>query len=279
MNSKNSVFEGFTHGGLRHLTHSGLKLGSAVVGVLCLAFNLSLRAQVQTQTTTSTGQATHQVSVQRGEVLAVDGNDVLVRMQNGQIRHFPNVPSSVVFNVDGQQLHVQDLKPGMKLQRTVTTTTIPKTVTTVQSVEGTVFFVSPPSSVILRLNDGTNQKFNIPKGQKFNVNGQEVDAFGLRKGMKIQATRVVEVPTTTVQTQAEINGTAPPPPPAPPADTPILIAVVTPVPAPAQTAEAQAPPQSLPKTGSILPLLGLLGTLFMAASFGLTLLARRRFSA
>jgi hypothetical protein len=43
-------------------------------------------------------------------------------------------------------------------------------------VTGKVWRVSPPNSVILTLEDGTNQSFNIPKGQKFNVDGQETDA-------------------------------------------------------------------------------------------------------
>ena len=54
----------------------------------------------------------------------------------------------------------------------------------------------------------------------------------------------------------------PPPPPAPPADVPILIAVAEPAPAPASPAE-------LPKTGSLLPLIGLLGSLLLLASLGL----------
>ena len=55
----------------------------------------------------------------------------------------------------------------------------------------------------------------------------------------------------------------PPPPPAPPADVPILIATAEPTPAPA------AAPAELPKTASLLPLIGLLGALALSASFGL----------
>jgi hypothetical protein len=43
--------------------------------------------------------------------------------------------------------------------------------------------VTPPISVILTLENGENQAFKIPEGQKFTVNGQEVDAWGLKKGM------------------------------------------------------------------------------------------------
>jgi LPXTG-motif cell wall-anchored protein len=176
--------------------------------------------------------------------------------------------------VDGKELGIHDLKPGMKLQRTITTTTTPKTITTVQSVTGTVWFVSPPNSVILTLADGKNQSFKIPKGQKFNVDGQMVDAFGLRKGMSISATKIVETPITVVAETKTVTGEMPPPPPAPPADVPILVVVQEEVPVPTQV--AQAAPAELPKTGSELPLIGLLGFLALASSFGLRTVRKSR---
>jgi hypothetical protein len=38
--------------------------------------------------------------------------------------------------VDGKQLGIHDLKPGMKLQRNITTASTPQTITTVQTVTG-----------------------------------------------------------------------------------------------------------------------------------------------
>jgi hypothetical protein len=105
------------------------------------------------------------------------------------MRHISNVPDSAKVIVDGKELGIRDLKPGMKLQRTITTTKTPQTITTVESVTGKVWNVMAPSSVTLTLENGTNQTFKIPSGQKFTVDGQEVDAFGLRKGMQITATR------------------------------------------------------------------------------------------
>jgi hypothetical protein len=235
------------------------------VGAICLAFALSMSAQVKTETSTTSGPATREVNVERGEVVLVNGNDLVVKMEDGSIRHIANVPESARVTVDGQQLGIHDLKPGMKLQRTITTTTTPQTITTVQTVTGKVWYVNPPSSVILTLEDGTNQQFRIPKGQKFTVDGQETDAWGLRKGMNVSATKIVEVPQTTLDQQRKLTGTMPPPPPAPPADAPILVAVATPPPAPA----APTAPAELPKTGSLLPLIGLLGSFSLLSSFGL----------
>ena len=145
----------------------------------CLAFALSMSAQVKTETTTTAGQHSHDVTVERGEVVHVSGNDLVVKMEDGTMRHFANVPESARVDVGGQQLGIHDLKPGMKLERTITVTTTPKTITTVKSVTGKVWHVSPPNTVILTLEDGTNQQFKIPKNQKFTVDGQVTDAFGL----------------------------------------------------------------------------------------------------
>ncbi len=244
-------------------------------GGVCLALVTGGKAQVQTQTSTSVGQSSHVVNVQRGKVVLVDGNDLIVQMADGSLRHFPNVPESARVLVDGKELGIHDLKPGMTLQRTITTTTTPQTITTVQNVTGTVFHVNPPLSVILRLEDGTNQSFKIPKGQKFNVNGQIMDAWGLRKGMTVNATRVVETPVTQVSQAQNITGVMPPPPPAPPApNLPVLVAVLVPARAPAPVAQAQAEPApaELPKTGSPLPLVALFGILCIGLSSGIRLI-------
>ena len=119
------------------------------VGAMCLAFTLSMSAQVKTETTTERGQAVHESTVERGEVVLVSGNDLVVKMENGEIRHFANVPESVKATVDGRELGIHDLKPGMKLQRTLTVTTTPKTITTVQTVTGKVWQITPPNSVRL----------------------------------------------------------------------------------------------------------------------------------
>lgn len=257
------------------LTRNWTKMTVVLSPLLCcLALALTTNAQVQTTTSTATGQASKVVTVERGEVVLVNGNDLVVKMEDGSIRHIPNVPESARITVEGQQLGIHDLKPGMKLQRTITTTTTPQMVTTVQTVAGTVWNVSPPLSVILTLENGENQSFKIPKGQKFNVDGQMVDAFGLRKGMKISATKIVEVPETVVSEQRKVTGTMPPPPSAPPADTPILVAVAEPTHAPTAQAPAESKPTKLPKTASELPLIGVLGLLLVSVSVGLLLVRR-----
>ena len=192
------------------------QLRALLAGSVCLAFALSMNAQVRTETNTTAAQPSHNVTIERGEVAYISGNELVVKMEDGTIRHFANVPESARVTVDGQELGIHSLKPGMKLERTTIVTTTPKTITTVKSVTGKVWHVTPPNTVILTLEDGTNQEFKIPKGQKFMVEGQETDAFGLKKGMIVAATKVVEEPISVVEQQRKLTGTMPPPPPAPP---------------------------------------------------------------
>jgi len=156
------------------------------------------------------------VKIESGEVVAVKGNDLFVMMADGSLRHFPNVPESARVMVDGQQLGIHDVKPGMKLVRATVTTTTPQVVTTVQAITGKVFHVTPPLSVILTLENGQNQEFKIPNGQKFMVDGTETDAWGLKEGMVVTATKIVEEPETVVTKQKLVTGTMP-------WDVPVLI--------------------------------------------------------
>jgi LPXTG-motif cell wall-anchored protein len=242
------------------------------VGVIGLAYTVNINAQVQTSTSTTAHQATQEVQVERGVVVTVSGNDVVVRMEDGSMRHIANVPESARATVDGRQIGVHELKPGMHLSKTMTTTTTPKTITTTQTVTGKVWHVNPPSMVILTMENGENQQFKIPNGQKFLVNGQTTDAWGLKKGMNVSATKIVEQPVTEVEQQARLAGHMPTPPAPPAQDVPILIAVA----APAPTVAAEAAPAALPATGSELPLISLLGFLSLAGSGGLRLFRKVR---
>jgi hypothetical protein len=257
------------------------------VGILFAALAVTGTAQVQTNTTTAHGQPTKKVTVERGEVVSVEGNDLFVRMEDGQIRHFSNIPSTARVTVDGQELGIHDLKPGMKLERTTVETSTPKVVTTTETVTGKVFHVSPPKTLILTLENGKNQEFTVPDGQKFMVDGEQKDVFSLRKGMTVSATKITETPETAFEKQTHVAGTMPPAP-ALPADTPVIV-VMVPVPRsappPAQEAaqpepqaqqpESQPQQKALPQTASPLPLVGLLGILLLTVS-ALVIKARMR---
>ena len=83
-------------------------LAAGALGTLAIP----ICGQVQTDTSVTHGPASKMVTVERGEVVSVVGNDLFVKMDDGQIRHFPNVPESTKVNVDGKELGIHDLKPG-----------------------------------------------------------------------------------------------------------------------------------------------------------------------
>jgi LPXTG-motif cell wall-anchored protein len=194
------------------------------------------------------------------------------------------VPDGATANVDGKTLTVRDLKPGMKLQRTITTTTTPKTVTTVRTINGKVFSVIPPLTVVLSFPDGSpNKQYQIPKDQTFMVDGQKKTAFELKQGMPITATAVTTGTVIDTNSTRTVTGTAPAPAPVAarpatppptgvllieaPAPAPVPVAAAAPPPAPARAPEPA--PTQLPKTGSPFPLIGLVGFLLVGASLGL----------
>jgi IPT/TIG domain len=252
---------------MTYIRCSRKSLSGALGGVaLCFALSLSAAAQVQTQKTETHGPATKEVKVERGEIVYINGNNLVIKMEDGSFRHFDNVPDSVSVMVDGKPVNIHNVKVGMKVEKQTITTTTPKVITTVQTVTGTVWHVAPPNTVILTMENGENQSFKIPKGQKFTVDGRETDAFGLKKGMKVQAQKVVEVPEVVMAQEIKRTGKMPPPPPEPKADLPMLVASAPPTPAPAETAAAEPAPKKLPKTASNFPLIGLLGALLCASS-------------
>jgi hypothetical protein len=252
-----------------------------VQGVLCLAVSLPLAAQVQTKTTTTQGAVTRRVTIQRGEIAYVRGRTVVVKMEDGTLEEFDNVPNDLTFTVDGKPVNIRNAQVGMKLEKQTVTTTQPQLITTVETVTGRVWRVMPPHSVILTLENGENQAFKIPEGQKFMVDGKETDAWGLRKGMIISAQKVIETPVTVATQEVRRTGTAPAsimPAPTLKQDVPLLVIVAPRSPQPpAETAQVESTPAKLPTTASDVPLLGLLGVLF--CTFALILKAIRSFAA
>ena len=93
---------------------SKVVLGAAVV---CLTSVVS-----QAQQTTSTAET------KSFEVLAVEGNQLVVRLPEGT-REL-TVADDFRFTVNGQQLSVRDLRPGMKGTATITKTTATTNTTT-----------------------------------------------------------------------------------------------------------------------------------------------------
>jgi hypothetical protein len=239
------------------MNNKSMRVKLLSIAILAL-FAVVAIAQDRSETQVTREAGTQEYQVERGEVVYVSGNEIVVRMENGEVRNI-TVPPDATATVDGKQITVKDLRPGMKLAKTITTTTTPELVTTVRTIEGKVWHVNAPKTVILTLPDGQNKKYNVPKDQVFKINGEDKTVFDLRKGMLVTATVITREPQTMVAQEKAVTGKLPPPPPTPPIEGALLIEDKI---ASVEVASAAPPatvPAKLPKTGSIVPLIGILG--------------------
>jgi hypothetical protein len=252
---------------MNHLKELSLCRISLTATALSLTLVLGIAVAQDTSTSsTQTGQPTVTTEVKSGTIVYASGNDVIVKLDDGTVKHVV-VPDTTTIAVDGKDLTVHDLQPGMKVTRKITTSTTPVTVQTVRTVKGKVWYVSPPHTLILSFPDGTNKQYNVPNGAKFDIDGQKQSIFDVRKGMTISATSIKDEPQQEVASSRRVTGEAAPTPPETPPAVGVLL-IEAPAPAtPAATNEVAE--NTLPKTGSLIPLLGLLGLLSFATSLAL----------
>ncbi len=250
----------------------------AVVRVVLGGALVCLTAAVTSAQTTSTAAET-----KKFQIIAVDGNQLVVKLPEGT-REL-TVPDDFRFNVDGKQLSVHELKPGMSGTATVTTRTTVTPVTVTEVKNGTVLHVAG-TSIIVRTDEG-NKMFtqsDIDKrGVKIMREGQPAQISDFRANDRLSATIITTKPPRVV-TEREVQatlaksgagagaGAGTPAAAAPSASS--ASAPSTPQTAAAPAATSGAAPRKLPKTASLLPLLGLVGLASLVAGLGLT--ARRR---
>ena len=143
-----------------------------------------------------------------GEVLYIEGNYLLAKLQpSGQYRGF-NVKPGQEFVIDGQKVKIGDLKTGTVLTGTAITTERPMIVRTHNVLNGTVWWVAG-NYVVLTDDKGQNREYSVPESYNFTVEGKPASVHDLKKGMKVQATKIVEEPVTEISTKVEVTGKAP----------------------------------------------------------------------
>jgi LPXTG-motif cell wall-anchored protein len=188
------------------------------------------------------------------EVIAVDGNQLVVKLPEGT-REI-TVPEGFRFNIEGKQMSVQELIPGMKGTAIITsrTTVTPVTVTEVKN--GQVVIASG-GAIYVRTNEGVKMftQGDVDKrGVKIMRGGKPAAVSDFRAGDTLSATIVTSKPPQIV-TERDVQATlarAPEPAAAPP---PVAPAAAPPAPAPpAESAPpAAAPPASAPAASSAAP--------------------------
>ena len=234
---------------------------------------LCLSAVVSAQQTTTATQT------KKFEVISVDGNQLVVRLPEGTRQL--TVPEDFRFDVDGSQVSVRELKPGMKGTAHITTKTTVTPVTVTEVKNGTVMQASG-SSLIVRTDEGIKM-FSPGDVEKRNVkitrDGQPIDFSSLHSGDRLTATIVTaHAPkvVTEQQVQATLAREA-----AAPAGTSASAATnaATSGAAPAagtSGAASAASARKLPKTATQLPLIGLMALISLTAAVALTVRRRWR---
>ena len=232
-----------------------ITLWATVCTSLLLAAIVSERALAQQSTAERVrGSATVSTSQVKGEVVQVEGNDLLVKLSTGDLKTF-HVPETRKFQIDGRELSVHDLQPGTTLTATVKTTTTPVTVRTKSRLSGRVWFVAAPT-VILTLPDGQNKQYNVKQEDnvRFTIEGRPATVFDLRKGMTVSAEKIVEAPDVEITADTSVVGRAPalqaaaPRPGVTPPAAPATEALPLPAPAAHDTAAPAAPRPAAPET-------------------------------
>jgi len=242
--------------------------------VLCATAAVSLAGQT---TSSSTQTKTF-------EVLAVDGNQLIVKLPEGT-REL-TVPNDFRFTVNGQQMSVQELKAGMKGSATITTQTTVTPVSVTEVKNGTVVH-STGSSIIVRTAEGFKSftQGDIDKrGVKIMREGKPATVSDFRQGDVLSATIITSKPPQ-VMTERQVNATLATAtaaagsggaPPAAASRAPSSSASQGQAPQ-ATGSSAAAAPRTLPKTASSWPLLALASILLLVV--GLALAIRRQFVA
>lgn len=173
---------------------------AGLLAMLVLGFTFAGEPRAQTQTMT--------VAVRNFEIIAVDGNHLILRDERGTSDYF--VPADFVFTVDGKKMTVADLKAGMKGQATVTTTTTITPVTVTELRSGMVLGTGFNSVMVLDRTDGVRKKFTQDqlnaRGLQIYKDGKVIPVSQLNKGDEITATVVSQRPPEVV-TEREVEAT------------------------------------------------------------------------
>ena len=235
--------------------------------MLVLGLTLPGTPLAQTQTTTT-------VDVRKFEVIAVDGNHLVLRDERGTNEY--TVPSDFLFTVDGKKMSVSDLKAGMKGTATVTTTTTIKPVVVTEIRRGVVLMVGQGSVTVRDETDGLRKRFTQDqlndRGLQIFKDGRAIGVSQLNKGDQITATVISRHPPVVVteqdvqatlaqsQSKTEAASTKPESPPTQtdstpaktalpavavqptaPVATPQVVAAVVPVPVPVESSGSGTP--------------------------------------
>ena len=258
------------------------RFSRVLFSALCVSLMVAWGGVAAAQTTTE---------LKQGKVVAVAGNTLIIKTREGVYKQY-EVPDGFKFTLDGKQVGVAELKPGMRLTATITTTkeVIPVSVTEERNAE--VVAVAG-NSLLLKGPKGV-RKYTWEQASDYKIvrDGQTITAADLKVGDRVTGLMITKMhPTTVTETKvvakeaapapAPVHAAAPAPvhaaAPAPAKAAPAPAAASAPAPAPAP-AEAPARHAKMPKTASSVPAVGLAGLLALGLGASLTVVRRSRLS-
>ncbi len=174
------------------------RLGRTILAVALLACVTAAVASAQAPTTTT--------ETKKFEVIAVDGNQLVVKLPEGTKEL--TVPEDFRFDINGQQMSVHELKPGMSGTATITTKTTMKPVTVTEVKNGEVMQAS--GSMIMVKTDEGFKNFTEGELEKRGVrimkDGQPVAITDLHKGDMLTAVIITSKPPQKL-TEKQVQAT------------------------------------------------------------------------
>ena len=163
--------------------------------ILTVALALAVAAAVSAQTTTE---------VKNGTIVSVGDKSIFIKEASGTMREF-DVAEDFHATVDGKDVALKDLKPGMKITATVKTVTTPVVVQTTQLKNAKVLKTSG-GLLFVRESDGIHS-YNIPAGFRFDIGGAKLRLEDLQANQHLNAT-IIHTSKGTATEQELANAAA-----------------------------------------------------------------------
>lgn len=188
----------------KHVWARSASILFGTLALLSVGFTSTAFAQQRTVEEKQTGASETQVDTRNSTVVYIEGNHLVVRQENGTLQAL-QIPPEERFNIDGQKLTLQELKPGMVLTQEVISTTRPIVVKTVEIVDGTVWHAGA-RRLVIRTHEGKLVDYLIPKWGTIKIGGEERQLHELKRGDHISATIITEEPMTVVDRETRSHG-------------------------------------------------------------------------
>ncbi len=163
--------------------------------ILTVALALLVAAAASAQTSTE---------IKNGTVVSVGDKSLFIKEANGTLREFDVAPDFTV-TVDGKEVALKDVKPGMKITATVKTVTVPVVVQTTQLKNAKVL-KSAGGLLFVRESDGIHT-YNIPAGFRFDIGGAKLRLEDLQVNQHLNAT-IIHTSKGTATEQELANAAA-----------------------------------------------------------------------